>query len=131
MFHRMTNLLYTLRRDDHPIRLNLEFRLDFTWWCELFHRWDGLSFFLMPEWAPIPDFQVSSDAAGTLGCGARSVVSITATLLIANRELFPIVMAAYLWSFSGPLGGSSSSATMSQRWLFYLLVPSGTLNWGF
>ena len=64
---RMIDLLCAFRRDDHPIRLNQEFRRDLTWWRELFQTWDGLSFFCTPTWAPLPDFQVSSDAAGSLG----------------------------------------------------------------
>ena len=101
----MINLLCTFRRDDHPIRLNREFHLDLTWWRELFQSWDGLSFFWMPAWAPLPDFQVSSDAAGSLGygaifngqwfCGAWSASQ--QPLSIAYKELFPIVVAAYLW----------------------------------
>ena len=67
---RMINLLSAFRREDHPIRLNQEFRRDLTWWRELFQTWDGLCFFCMPTWAPLPDFQVSSDAAGSLGYGA-------------------------------------------------------------
>ena len=67
---RMINLLCTLRHEDHPIRLNQAFHLDLTWCRELFQSWDGLSFLLMPAWAPLPDFQVSSDAAGSLGFGA-------------------------------------------------------------
>ena len=102
---RMINLLCTFRRDDHPIRLNQEFHLDLTWWLDRFHRWDGLSFFLMPDWAPLPNFQVSSDATGTLGygaifhhqwfCGSWSASQLP--LSIAYKELFPIVVAAYLW----------------------------------
>ena len=61
---RMINLLCAFRRDDHPIRLNQEFQQ------ELFQTWDGLSFFCMPTWAPLPDFHVLSDAAGSLGYGA-------------------------------------------------------------
>ena len=61
---RMIDLLCAFRLDDHPIRLNQEFRRD------LFQTWDGPSFFCMPMWAPIPEFQVSSDAAGSLGYGA-------------------------------------------------------------
>lgn len=30
--HRMSNLLSTFQRDNHPIRLKQEFRLDLTWW---------------------------------------------------------------------------------------------------
>lgn len=68
----MINLLYALRQDDHPFRLNQEFFWDLTWWQELFWTWDGLSFFCIPTWAPLPDYQVSSDAAGALGYGAIS-----------------------------------------------------------
>ena len=87
------------------------------WWRDLFHRWDGLSFFLMADWAPLPDFQVSSDAAGTLGYGAifhhqwlcRPWSASQLPLSIAYKELFPIVMAAYLW---GP--------QWSSRWVEFL-----------
>ena len=60
---RKINLLCAFRLDNHPIRLNQEFRRDLTWWRELFQTWDGLSFFFMPIWTP------SSDAAGSLGYG--------------------------------------------------------------
>ena len=33
---RMINLLSAFWRDDHPIRLNQEFRLDLSWWSEFF-----------------------------------------------------------------------------------------------
>lgn len=91
------------RRPPHSV--NQEFHLDLTWWRELFQSWDGLTFFLMPAWAPLPDFQVSSDAVGSLGyraifngqwfCGAWSASQ--QPLSIAYKELFPIVVAAYLW----------------------------------
>ena len=54
---------------------------------------------------PLPDFQVSSDAAGSLGygaifnsqwfCGARSVIQ--SPLSIVYKELFPIIIAASPW----------------------------------
>jgi len=101
----MINLLCVFRHDDHPNRLNQEFRQDLTWWRELFQTWDGLSFFCMPTWAPLLDFQVSSEAAGSLGYGAifkshwfSSAWSVAqSSLSIAYKELFPIVVAAYLW----------------------------------
>ena len=65
--HWMINLLCALRREDHPIRLNQKFHRDLTWWCELFQTWDGLCFFCMPTWAPLLDFQISSDAASSFG----------------------------------------------------------------
>ena len=67
---RMIGLLCAFRLDDHPIRLNQEFRRDLTWWQEPFQTRDGLSFFCMPMWAPVLDFEVSLDAVGPLGYGA-------------------------------------------------------------
>ena len=101
----MINLLCAIRRDDHPIRLNQEFQRDLAWWRELFLSWDGLSFFQMSQWAPLPDFQVSSDASGSLGYGAifntqwffGTWSASQKSLSIASKELFPIVVAAHLW----------------------------------
>lgn len=102
---RMINLLTAFRREDHPIRLNKEFHLDLAWWLEFFKSWNGLSFLLYPRWAPLPDFQISSDASGALGYGAIlmshwfsgswSLSQLNSS--IAYKELFPIVIAASLW----------------------------------
>ena len=62
-------------------------------------------FFCMPTWVPLPDFQVSSDAAGSLGYGAifkshwfyGAWSTAQSSLSIAYKELFLIVVAAYLW----------------------------------
>ena len=102
---RMIDLLCAFRQDNRPIWLNQEFRLDLAWWQELFHSWDGLSFFLTPNWAPLPDVHVSSDAAGALGYGAifnghwffGSWTESQHSLSIAYKELFPIVVAAHVW----------------------------------
>ena len=116
---------------DHPIRLNQEFHLDLTSWRDLFHRWDGLSFFRMPDWAPLPDFQVSSDAAGTLGygaifqhqwfCGPWSASQLP--LSIAYKELFPIVVAAYLW---GPQWSLRRVEFLCDNELVVVVLSSGT-----
>ena len=100
----MINWLSAFRRDDHPIRLNQDFRLDFSWWREFFHSWDGFGFLLSPQWAPLPQFQVSSDAAGALGYGAifdnewfvGEWSSSQNPLSIAYMELFPVVVASHL-----------------------------------
>lgn len=60
----MINLLSAFWQNDHPIKLNQEFCLDLYWWREFVHSWNGLSFLLYPNWAPLSDFSVSSDAAG-------------------------------------------------------------------
>lgn len=101
----MINFLLVFRKEDHPIRLNKEFHLDLIWWLDFFHSWDGSSFFLSPQWAPLPDFQVSSDAAGTLGHGAiferewfaGAWSSTQMPMSTVYKELFPVVVAASLW----------------------------------
>ena len=88
--------------------VNQEFHLDLSWWREFFISWDGLSFLVAPTWAPIPDFLVSSDAAGALGYSAISgrdwfvgKWSIAQQpLSIAYKELSPVVVAATLWGHS-------------------------------
>ena len=128
---RMINLLCTFRCDDHPIRLNQEFHRDLTWWQELFRSWEGLSFFLMPTWAPLPDFQVSSDAAGSLGFGAifnnqwffGAWSASQQPLSIAYKELFPIVVAAYLW---GPGWASRQVEFLCDNASVVAVLSSGT-----
>ena len=128
---RMINLLCAFQRDDHPIRLNKEFRLDLLWWQELFQVWDGLSLFLTPTWAPIPDFQVSSDAAGSLGYGAifeghwfsGSWSASQAPLSIAYKELFPVVVAAHLW---GPSWASRRVEFLCDNEAVVSVLKSGT-----
>ena len=46
---RMINLLCAFRSRDHPIRLNVEFRLDLLWWIDLLKSGTGrfFSFFLV------------------------------------------------------------------------------------
>ena len=132
----MINLLCTFRRDDHPIRLNQEFHRDLTWWQELFRSWEGLSFFLMPTWAPLLDFQVSSDAAGSLGYGAifnnqwffGAWSASQQPLSIAYKELFPLLRLRICGDLGGRHGGSSFYATMSLWCLFCLLVLPETLT---
>ena len=59
----------------------------------------------MPGWAPLPEFQFSSDAAGSLGYGAifndqwfyGAWSASQQPFSIACKELFPIVVAAYVW----------------------------------
>lgn len=71
----------------------------------MFQTWDGLSFFCIPTWAPLPDYQVSSDAVGALGYGAISNSQWfygawsagQFPLSVTYKELFLIVVAAALW----------------------------------
>ena len=101
----MINLLSAFRREYHPIRLNREFHLDFSWWVEFFQSWKGYSLLLSPRWVPLPDVRVSSNAAGSVGYGdilGRDWFTgrwspLQTPLSIAYKELFPVVLAASLW----------------------------------
>ena len=90
--------------DDHPIRLNQEFFLDLAWGQEFFQSWKGCCFLQYPQWDPLPDFEVSSDASGVLGYGTVFQGHwFSGSQSIDYKEIFPIVLAAYLW---GPLWAS-------------------------
>ena len=101
---RMINLLSAFRWDDILISLNQDFRLDLSWWCEFFYSWDGFSFLLSPQWAPLQEFHVSSVAAGALGYGAifddeffvGEWSSLQMSSPITYKELFSVVVASHL-----------------------------------
>ena len=57
-------------RNDHPICLNQELFLDLAWWPGFFKSWNGCSFLQHLQRAPLPYFEVPSDASGALGYGA-------------------------------------------------------------
>ena len=70
--------------------------------------WDGAYFFELPDWAPPPDFSLSSDASGRYGFGVYydgewfngSWLRAQQPLCIAYKELFPIVLACHVWGAS-------------------------------
>ena len=102
---RMINLLCAFRSRDHPIRLNVEFRLDLQWWIEFLDYWNGTSFILLPGLMPVADLCVTSDAAGAIGYGAlyrqqwfsHKWMPSQMPMSIAYKEFFPVIIAAHLW----------------------------------
>ena len=102
---RMIDLLCCFRRNDHPIRLNKEFQLDWYWWQQFVRGWNGVSFWLFRGLGPIIDVEVTSDAAGSVGFGASwgsewfngRWIPLQMQFSIAYKELFPIVIAARVW----------------------------------
>ena len=101
----MIDLLCCFRSRNHPIRLNSEFQLDVQWWHEFLASWRGVSFWLFPGMSAPTDVEVTSDAAGSLGFGAyfntewfsSAWVPSQADQSIAYKELFPVVVASYVW----------------------------------
>ena len=99
----MVNLPSAFRCDDHPLGSTESSTWTFLGGAS--SSFLGMDFLLSPTWASLPDFLVSSDAAGALGYGAISghdwFVGNWSTaqqpLSIPNKELFPVVVAASLW----------------------------------
>ena len=109
--------------DDHPIRLNQEFFLDLAWWQEFFQSRKGCCFLQYPQWAPLPDFEVSSDASGVLVYGAVFQGHwFSGSQSIDYKEIFPIVVAAYLW---GPLWASKRVNLLSDNHSVVEILRSG------
>lgn len=102
---RMLNLLSCFRHPDHPIRINTEFQKDLEWWHEFLDSWNGVSFWLYPGVPSVSNVIVSSDASGAIGCAAfynqqwfnKMWSPSQLSHSIAFKELFPIVVAAYVW----------------------------------
>ena len=109
--------------DDHPIRLNQEFFLDLAWWQEFFQSWKGCCFLQYPLRVPLPDFEVSSDASGVLGYGAVfQGLWFSGSQSIDCEEIFPIVVAAYLW---GPPWASERVNFLSDNHSVVEILRSG------
>ena len=116
---------------DWSIRLNQEFFLDLAWWREFFQSWDGCTFLQYPHWAPLLNFEVSSDASGALGYGAvfqghwfsGAWLPTQISASTKFKELFPIVVAAYLW---GPLWASKRVNFLSDNRSVVDILRSGT-----
>ena len=102
---RLINLLRDNKRHQTYIRLNKQCQQDLQWWHDLLPVWGGVSFFDLPEWAPSPDFEVATDAAGKLGFGAffqgewfsAPWLPAQIALGMAYKELYPIIIACYVW----------------------------------
>ena len=87
------------------ICLNNECKLNIELWRSFLPGWDGVYFFDLPEWAPVLDLFLSTDASGSLGYGVlysgkwfNGAWSVAKQLLsIAYKEFFPIVLSCYVW----------------------------------
>ena len=94
-----------LSKQSRSIRLNKECKLDIDWWRSFLPDWDGVYFFDLPDWAPVPNLFLSTDASGSSGYGvfysgkwfngSWSVPQQSQS--IAYQELFPIVLSCCVW----------------------------------
>jgi hypothetical protein len=125
----MINLLCVFRSRNHPIRLNVQFRLDLRWWVQFIDELNGTNFFLVPGLFPVADLFVTSDAAGSIGYGAsyrqpwfnQQWMPSQMRLSIAYKEFLPVVIAAHL------LWGGQWSNRRVCFWLTRFLVLVGVV----
>ena len=101
----LINLLRGSKPHQKFIRLTKQARLDLQWWRDFLPTWNGISFFDLPEWTPIPDFELSTDASGKSCFGgfynnewfAREWLPTQLKFGMAYKELYPIVITCHLW----------------------------------
>ena len=101
---RMIILAKSRQLPSHPIRINQGFRSDLAWWNLFLQRWNGISL-MSAIGRDSPEFTVTSDAAGSWGCGAYSEnhwfqlkwTPMAATHSIAFLELVPIIISGLVW----------------------------------
>ena len=99
---RLIDLSTTVQSLDLYVHLTREVKRDLEWWYYLLNNWNGKSFFLMERWITPANFEVSSDAARSVGCGAllgNFWFVLRWPIMeqlpeIAVLELVPIVLAA-------------------------------------
>ena len=91
------------------LSLSAEDKLTVRWWIELLANWNGVSFFNFPKFAAPTDFEIASDAAGSVGLGilygsewVSELWPNPAPINIAVLEITPIVLACELGAIVGP-----------------------------
>ena len=102
---RLLDILRSLRRPRHRVRLTADFRKDIRWWPRFLSVYNGVSFIPTPLWSS-PDSVFSTDACLT-GCGGMSAseffhVEFPPSVLaqfsaIHLLEALAIVVALRLW----------------------------------
>ena len=101
---RLIDLTHGIRLSHHLIRLNRETKQDLTVWLSFLANYNVRSFF-EERWANSQQFNLFTDAAGGIGCGAIFGTEYCHGLWpdewryrnIAILEFYPIVLSVCLW----------------------------------
>ena len=97
---------YSVPNQKDRVVLSDATRGDFAFWADLLLSWTGVSLVMHKSWEAIPDLELSTDAAGSLGLGivyGSHWVSLMWPDIphrpqnIAVLELIPIILSAALW----------------------------------
>ena len=91
---RILDLLRSLRRNQHRIKLTAEFRKDIRWWMRFISVYNGVSVIPMVLWS-MPGGIFSTDAC-LMGCGGMSAeqyfhVEFPSDVLLPDLQLFIIL----------------------------------------
>ena len=97
-----------LKNLSHFTRLTKDFHSDLRWWHLFMSTWNGVSFMDCSPQTPHANYQITTDASGSWGCGAvfetqwfQLAWSTEWTRMdIMAKELVPIVLSCAVW---GPL----------------------------
>lgn len=67
---RLIDLSTKAKKLHHYIHLSASARADIQWWLDFLPDWNGVSLMLQPNWESAMDFNLTTDASGTIGYGA-------------------------------------------------------------
>ena len=67
---RILNLAHRVKRLDHTVHLNQDFKADLEWWKQFLPLWNGFASFLEPAWTTADKLLLFTDASASIGCGA-------------------------------------------------------------
>ena len=124
---RLITLSTTVSQLHHHIRINAEARADIAWWQSFLPSWNGTAKFVSPDVTTAADFDLFTDASGTLGCGGYfrgewfhyDWLPHQRQQSIQWKELFAVVAAARTWG----------SAWTGKRIRFYCDNQAVVLSW--
>lgn len=104
---RLIDVTKGIKKPHHHIRINNETKKDLYMWCEFLRDYNCKSFFLSDNWFNSESLALYTDSSASLGFGglmgqrwfygAWSNEILVRKLNIAILELYPIVVALYLW----------------------------------
>ena len=108
---RLIDLAKSVSKLHHHISLNLDAQKDIEWWQKFLPSWNGKCKILDPESSVAANFDLFTDASGSLGFGiyfdGKGISCAWPDHLkgysIQWKELFPIYIACFIWA--KPLAG--------------------------
>ena len=66
----LLDVAHSVQHLDDQVHITSNALLDVKWWLQFASTWNGKAFFLEPDWMPPDQFQLHTDASGTLGYSA-------------------------------------------------------------